>query len=84
MGRSAGETAPIMFTAVRTSSSRWIIISVFEPVMALTYHLYRLLTEALYSVEEAAGTALALLLLVLIFYGAAFFIRTRYEKRKQW
>lgn len=84
MGRSAGETAPIMFTAVRTSYRWWIVLSVFEPVMALTYHLYRLLTEALFSVEEAAGTALTLLLLVLIFYGIAFIIRTRYEKRKQW
>jgi len=84
MGRSAGETAPIMFTAVRTSSRWWITMSVFEPVMALTYHLYRLLTEALYSVEEAAGTALTLLLLVLVLYGVAFIIRTRYEKRKQW
>ena len=84
MGRSAGETAPIMFTAVRTSSRWWITMSVFEPVMALTYHLYRLLTEALFSVEEAAGTALTLLLLVLIIYGIAFIIRNRYEKRKQW
>ncbi len=84
MGRSAGETAPIMFTAVRTSSRFWLVLSVFEPVMALTYHLYRLLTEALFSVEEAAGTALTLLLLVLIFYGIAFIVRTRYEKRKQW
>jgi phosphate transport system permease protein len=84
MGRSAGETAPIMFTAVRTSSRYWLVLSVFEPVMALTYHLYRLLTEALFSVEEAAGTALTLLLLVLIFYGLAFIVRTRYEKRKQW
>ena len=84
MGRSAGETAPIMFTAVRTSYRWWIVLSVFEPVMALTYHLYRLLTEALFSIEEAAGTALTLLLLVLIFYGIAFIIRTRYEKRKQW
>ncbi len=84
MGRSAGETAPIMFTAVRTSSRFWLVLSVFEPVMALTYHLYRLLTEALFSVEEAAGTALTLLLLVLIFYGIAFIVRTKYEKRKQW
>ncbi|MFW9989065.1 MAG: phosphate ABC transporter permease subunit PstC [Candidatus Odinarchaeota archaeon] len=84
MGRSAGETAPIMFTAVRTSSRYLITMSLFEPVMALTYHLYRLLTEALFSVEEAAGTALTLLLLILVLYGVAFLIRSRYEKRKQW
>ncbi len=83
MGRSAGETAPIMFTAVR-SSARWITFSLFEPVMALTYHLYRLNTEVLDAVDKAAGTALTLLILVLLLYAFAFIIRSRYEKRKQW
>jgi phosphate transport system permease protein len=83
MGRSAGETAPIMFTAVR-SSARWITFSLFEPVMALTYHLYRLNTEVLGAVDKAAGTALTLLILVLLLYGFAFIVRSKYEKRKQW
>jgi len=83
MGRSAGETAPIMFTAVR-SSARWITVSLFEPVMALTYHLYRLNTEVVGAVDKAAGTALTLLILVLILYGLAFIVRSKYEKRKQW
>jgi phosphate transport system permease protein len=83
MGRSAGETAPIMFTAVR-SHSTFITISIFEPVMALTYHLFRLSNEVTGGLERAAGTALTLLLLVLILYSIAFIIRSRYEKRKQW
>ena len=83
MGRSAGETAPIMFTAVR-SHSTYITFSLLNPVMALTYHLFRLSGEVTSGLERAAGTALTLLLLVLVLYSFAFIIRIRYEKRKQW
>ena len=83
MGRSAGETAPIMFTA-SLASSRFISFSLTEPVMALTYHLYRLSGDVAGTLENAAGTALALLLIVLILYGIAFIVRNRYEKKKQW
>jgi phosphate transport system permease protein len=83
MGRSAGETAPIMFTAVR-SHSTFITFSLLNPVMALTYHLFRLSGEVTGGLERAAGTALTLLLLVLVLYSFAFIIRIRYEKRKQW
>ena len=83
MGRSAGETAPIMFTAVR-SHSTYITFSLLNPVMALTYHLFRLSGEVTGGLERAAGTALTLLLLVLVLYSFAFIIRIRYEKRKQW
>jgi len=83
MGRSAGETAPIMFTAVR-SHSRFITFSLLNPVMALTYHLFRLSGEVTGGLERAAGTALTLLVLVLLLYGLTFIIRIRYEKTKQW
>jgi len=83
MGRSAGETAPIMFTAVRYHST-YITFSLLNPVMALTYHLFRLSGEVTGGLERAAGTALTLLLLVLLLYSFAFIIRIRYEKRKQW
>ena len=83
MGRSAGETAPIMFTAVR-SHSTYITFSLLNPVMALTYHLFRLSGEVTGGLERAAGTALTLLLLVLVLYSFAFIIRIRFEKRKQW
>jgi ABC-type phosphate transport system permease subunit len=52
--------------------------------MALTYHLYRLSGDVAGALENAAGTALALLLIVLILYGIAFIVRNRYEKKKQW
>lgn len=83
MGRSSGETAPIMFTAT-TATARYITLSLLEPVMALTYYLLRLLIEVKEGYIEAPGVALTLLLLVLIFYGIAFIYRNRYEKKKNW
>ena len=44
IGRAAGETAPIMFTAV-VFSSRFLPTSLTQPVMALPYHLYILATN---------------------------------------
>jgi ABC-type phosphate transport system permease subunit len=75
-----------MFTAC-IASARFVTFFAFtEPVMALTYHLYRLSGDVTgpEAVVNAAGTALALLLIVLMLYGIAFIIRTRYEKKKQW
>ena len=83
MGRSAGETAPILFTAVK-STAQYVSLSIFEPTMALTYHLFRLSNEITGGLERAAGTALTLLILVLILYSFAFIIRLKYEKKKRW
>ena len=44
LGRAVGETAPIMFTAVVMLQTR-LSDSIFDPVMALPYHLYYLATE---------------------------------------
>jgi len=83
MGRSAGETAPIMFTAAK-ATGRWITTDIFRPVMALTYYLLRLLIEIPGGYSEAPGVALTLLLLILVFYSITFVIRSIYEKKKQW
>jgi phosphate transport system permease protein len=83
MGRSAGETAPIMFTAAK-ATGRWITTDIFQPVMALTYYLLRLLIEIPGGYSEAPGVALTLLLLILVFYSITFVIRSIYEKKKQW
>jgi phosphate transport system permease protein len=83
MGRSAGETAPILFTAVK-STAQYVSLSIFEPTMALTYNLFRLSNEITGGLERAAGTALTLLLLVLILYSFAFIVRLKYEKKKRW
>ena len=83
MGRAAGETAPILFTAVvfkQKNLPRFVI----EPVMALTFHLFVLATAIPDSDTQAAGTALVLLILVMIMYGLAIYVRNHYQKKINW
>lgn len=80
IGRAAGETAPIMFTAV-VFSSRFLPDSVFEPVMALPYHLFILATNVPGSSMNKYGTALVLLLLVIGFYAVAILVRTHFQNK---
>jgi phosphate transport system permease protein len=80
IGRAAGETAPILFTAV-VFSSRFLPDSVFQPVMALPYHLYILATNVPGSSTNKYGTALVLLLLVIGFYSIAIFVRTHFQNK---
>ena len=83
IGRAAGETAPILFTAV-VFSRRFLPSSVFEPVMALPYHLFILSTNVPGAVQNQYGTALVLLLLVIGIYTVAIVIRTRFAKSVKW
>jgi len=80
IGRAAGETAPIMFTAV-IFSSRFLPDSVFQPVMALPYHLFILATNVPGASTNKYGTALVLLLLVIGFYSIAIFVRTHFQNK---
>ncbi len=80
IGRAAGETAPIMFTAV-VFSSRFLPDSVFQPVMALPYHLFILATNVPGSSTNKYGTALVLLLLVVSFYSVAIYVRTHFQNK---
>ncbi|MEM0466499.1 MAG: phosphate ABC transporter permease PstA [Candidatus Thermoplasmatota archaeon] len=84
IGRAAGETAPIMFTAVAFSS--FFPSSLFEPVNALPYHLYIIATNVPGDAARVAagGTALVLLLLVIGFYSVAIIIRNHYHKTMKW
>jgi phosphate transport system permease protein len=82
IGRAAGETAPIMFTAV-VFSSRFLPASEFQPVMALPYHLFILATNVPGASTNQYGTALVLLALVVGMYGIAIIIRTHFKK-KSW
>lgn len=82
IGRAAGETAPIMFTAV-VFSSRFLPDSVFEPVMALPYHLFILATNVPGSSMNKYGTALVLLLLVIGFYAVAILVRTHFQNKSR-
>jgi len=80
IGRAAGETAPIMFTAV-VFSSRFLPDSVFQPVMALPYHLFILSTNVPGASTNKYGTALVLLLLVIGFYSVAILVRTHFQNK---
>jgi len=82
IGRAAGETAPIMFTAVVFSN--FIPNSFFEPVNALPYHLFMLSTSVPGSQQNQAGTALVLLLLIIGIYLIAILLRNRYRKTMKW
>jgi len=79
IGRAAGETAPILFTAV-VFSQRFLPDSLFSPVMALPYHLYILATSVPGAEANEYGTAVVLLLLVILFYALAIGVRTHYQK----
>jgi phosphate transport system permease protein len=59
IGRAAGETAPIMFTAV-VFSQRFLPDSVLDPVMALPFHLFILTTSVPGATTNQYGTALVL------------------------
>lgn len=80
IGRAAGETAPIMFTAV-VFSTRFLPDSLFDPVMALPYHLYILSTNVPGASTNKYGTALVLLMLVVAFYAVAIIVRNHYAKK---
>jgi phosphate transport system permease protein len=82
IGRAAGETAPILFTAVVFSD--FIPSSVLQPVNALPYHLFTLATSIPGSQQNQAGTALVLLLLVIGIYFIAILLRNQYRKKMKW
>jgi phosphate transport system permease protein len=84
LGRAAGETAPILFTAAAFFLPR-LPTSPFDQVMALPYHLFVIATQIPgMPVEKQYGTALILLLIVLSAYGVATIVRMRFAARKLW
>ncbi len=83
IGRAAGETAPILFTAV-VFSTRFLPDSLFDPVMALPYHLYILATNVPGAEGQKYATALVLLGLVVAFYALALWIRHRSAAAVKW
>ncbi len=76
VGRAAGETAPILFT-VAVYSMRGMPNSIFSEAMVLPYHLYVIASQIPNApVDMQWGTALVLLILVLIFAATGSGIRT--------
>jgi phosphate transport system permease protein len=83
LARAAGETAPILFTG----AAFFIPLlpkSLFDQFMALPYHLYILATQHhdIARVRPIAyGTALVLIVLILVLNGLAVAIRYHYRKK---
>jgi len=79
IGRVSGETAPILFTVAAYFLPK-LPTSIFDQVMALPYHLYVLATSGT-DIEAsrpiAFGTALVLIMIVLIMNMLATFIRNK-------
>ncbi len=83
IGRAAGETAPIIFTVAAFSQPQ-LPNSIFSQVMALPYHLYVLATQVTNAPQDKQwGTALVLLIIVLLFSAVGSLIRARQRLRKK-
>ena len=82
IGRVSGETAPILFTSAAYFLPN-LPNSIFNQVMALPYHLYVIATSGtdLEATQPMAfGTALVLIVIVLMMNLIANFIRRKYSK----
>jgi phosphate transport system permease protein len=86
LGRAAGETAPIVFTA----SCAYTLASpgsVFQEVMALSTHVLNLATNGTHIEETRAqqlATAMVLVALVLGLSLCAIIVRARLRKGRRW
>ena len=83
IGRVSGETAPILFTVAAYFLPKFPT-SIFDQVMALPYHLYVISTSGT-DIEAtrgiAYGTALVLIVIVLIVNLLANFLRSYFAKK---
>jgi phosphate transport system permease protein len=82
--RAAGETATILFTGAAFFLPT-LPTSVFDPTMALPYHLFVISTQIPeMPVDIQYGTALVLLIFVLTLNLIATVIRSRARAKRQW
>ena len=86
IGRAAGETAPIMFTAAAFFTAA-LPKSIFDEVMALPYHIYVLATAGT-NIEMTRpiqyGTVMVLVALILGIDLIAILIRSSMRRKKRW
>jgi len=83
LGRAAGETAPIMFTAAAYFTPH-LPTSVFHEVMALPNHIYVMATAGTSILETRHlqyGTAIVLIFLVLLLNMTGLILRYRFRKK---
>ena len=85
VGRAAGETAPILFTAAFYSLSHPFPRSLFDEILVLPYQLFVMATEAPnVTIEQKWATAFVLVVLVLGLNLAAIVTRARLRSRHRW
>lgn len=84
LSRAAGETAPLLFTAVAFYLPE-LPRSLLDQTMALPYHLYVISTQVPnMPLSKQYGTALVLLAIVLSLTLVATLVRTRVRRRREW
>ncbi len=92
VSRAAGETAPILFTGAvfftpiaESGLASWFPYSLQRPFMALSMHLFTLMTQVRgVSDELQYGTAVVLIALVLAVNSLAIGLRMVLRSRKRW
>jgi len=84
VSRTAGETAPIMFTGAAFFLP-FLPETVFDQTMALSLHLFVISTQVPNVPEELPyGVALVLIVIVLIMNTASIALRTYLRSKKKW
>jgi phosphate transport system permease protein len=84
VGRSAGETAAILFTGVAFYLP-FLPQTVFDQCMSLSMHLFTISTQVVGMPESFPyATALVLILLILSVNSIAVFLRTYFRTRRKW
>lgn len=95
IGRIAGETAPIMLIAVASNTGApnfftpnppyFNASALFREIDALPYRLYSIYKAGVGgSIQEAWGTALVLIVVVLMFYALGIIVRSYYRRERGW
>lgn len=84
VSRSAGETAAILFTGVAFYVP-FLPESIFDQCMALSMHLYTISTQVVGVPENFTyGTALVLILLVLMVNAFSIWLRSYFRQNRRW
>ena len=84
VSRTAGETAPIMFTGAAAFVA-FLPESVFDQTMAMSYHLYYIATQATDVPEHTTfGVALVLIAIVLLMNAVSIGFRIYLRGLKKW
>ena len=80
LARAAGETAPLLFTAL---GNRFWSTNVFQPIASLTVYIYEYAKSPFQSWNEQAWTAALVLILLISLFSLIFRIMTRSKYKSQ-